>query len=132
MIQQEKLDRYHQKIQAQDAAANKVAAEVIEGLSTAGLQFVTYQFACGPVAIAPADLRAFTKDPSAFMAARYGVTPAHYQAWLQHYQMPLCLTATAEGDACGKPLLRTLEPVHFTPGVSDRCAHHNHLLKAIS
>lgn len=129
MIQQEKLDRAIHKLQQQDTQINHTATALLDEMAAAGLHFVTYQFACGPVTIAPADLNAYTKDPAQFIAARYGVSAAHYQAWLQHYQMPLCLSAQAEGNPCGTPLVRTLEPSHFTPGISDRCTHHSHAVK---
>ena len=65
----------------------------------------------------------YLQDPLEYIAAHCGVSKAHYEAWLEHWRMPVCAAAAAE-QRCGKTLEPVSQPASFIAGVSDRCETH--------
>lgn len=100
---------------------------LLEKLSRAGVNFVTYQPGAGHITIPLAQIAVFLDSPAAFTAAYCGVSEQHYRAWLKHYQAPVCHAIAATGGLCGISLARVIDPVQFLPGESDVCAQHNRM-----
>lgn len=100
---------------------------LLEKLSRAGVNFVTYQPGAGHITIPLAEIAPFLDSPAAFTAAYCGVSEQHYMAWLKHYQSPVCHATVAAGGVCGVSLPRVIDPVQFLPGDSDVCAQHSRM-----
>lgn len=97
---------------------------LLENLSRKGVNFVTYQPGAGHITIPYADMPKFVENPSAFTAAYCGVSEKHYQAWLKHYQTPVCTALSDAGEQCCEDVSRVVNPEQFIPGESDRCEKH--------
>lgn len=107
----------------QDLMANS-GDHMLEKLSRKGVNFVTYQPGAGHITIPYADMPKFVDNPNAFTAAYCGVSEKHYQAWLKHYQTPVCSALDDTGQMCCEDLPRVVNPEQFVPGESDLCAKH--------
>jgi hypothetical protein len=95
--------------------------QLLKKLSDKGVTFVTYQPGAGHITIPLGDMSRYTDDPMQYTAEQCGVSLQHYQAWLSHYQAPVCQALTGAGDACQCDIPRVAIPGDFHPGESDRC-----------
>lgn len=96
-------------------------------LSKAGVSFVAFQPGAGNLTIALDDMGCYLDNPQAFAAAKCGVGLELYNAWLKHYQMPVCTALDHRGQPCGKNLERVSSPAEFHAGENDRCEKHQSL-----
>ncbi len=103
---------------------------LLEKLSRKGVNFVTYQPGAGHITIPLSQISLFLDSPVVFTADYCGVSEKHYSAWLQHYQAPVCMAETANGELCGANLDRVASPTEFVDGESNFCLSHNQLKNA--
>lgn len=97
---------------------------LLEKLSRKGVNFVTYQPGAGHITIPFADMPKFLENPNGFTAAYCGVSEKHYQAWLKHYQTPVCCALNESGEMCCADVPRIVNPEKFIPGDNDHCDKH--------
>ena len=76
----------------------------------------------GHMSINATDFVRFLKDPSNYIANRFGVSKHLYQQWLTHSQKPQC-----SHPDCHKLTAQVSQPNRFTPGDSDRCGLHREI-----
>lgn len=98
--------------------------QLLERLEKAGVSFVAYHPGAGHLTIPLADMSPYLADPQAYAADKCGVERSHYQAWLTHYEQPLCRELQADGEFCGRPVEQIDSPSDFHPGEHDRCQEH--------
>jgi len=103
---------------------NNSGEQVLGRLDKAGVNFVVYHPGAGQFTIPVADLSKYLESPTTYVAKNSGVGERLYSNWYEHYQNPNCKGLDANGQACGKPLVRIGSPVEFHEGESDRCEHH--------
>ena len=103
--------------------------QILQKLSSKGVNFVTYQPGAGHITIPVTQVALFMESPVAFTADYCGVSEDHYNAWLAHYQAPICMAEGVQGDICGENLHRVTTPSEFVAGESNFCAQHNQLQK---
>lgn len=108
---------------------NNSGDHLLEKLSRKGVNFVTYQPGAGHITIPYTEIPNFVGNPSAFTAAYCGVSEKHYQAWLKHYQTPVCCVVDSDGDMCSENLKRVINPEEFVVGESDVCEAHRPSVK---
>lgn len=120
-VLRDELDQLRQE--NQDLIGNS-GDELLQKLSAAGLDFVAYHPGVGHLTISVDEMSAYLESPQDFAAARAGVTPAHYQQWLEHSSKPCCNALRSDGQPCGVRIEKTLEPGLFHVGESDRCGEH--------
>ncbi len=120
----ERLQQTAQQLSEAQSQTTGAAGALIDELIAAGVNFVTYQFGAAPLVLAPEELEPFLREPGAFVAHRFGVTENQYGAWLEHYQMPLCVASDAAGEVCSRAIERVCAPLDFVSGVSDCCPIH--------
>ncbi len=114
------------RVQHQDLLAN-AGDKVLETLSSKGVNFVTYQPGAGHITIPVTQIGLFLESPVAFTADYCGVSEAHYNAWLTHFQAPVCMANGIHGDICGENVHRVTTPSEFVDGESNYCSQHNQL-----
>lgn len=100
---------------------------VLETLSRKGVNFVTYQPGAGHITIPLSQISLFMDGPAAFTAGYCGVSEKHYNAWLKHYQAPICMASGMDGELCGANVERVTNPAEFIDGESNYCTQHNQL-----
>jgi hypothetical protein len=98
--------------------------QLLERLTKAGINLVTFLPGLGETAIPLDDIGVYLEDPQAYAAEKTGVSEAIYLAWLEHHQSPCCNAVDPKGHSCGRniPVIET--PFEFHPGESDRCSLH--------
>lgn len=97
--------------------------QLLEKLEKAGLNFVAYHPGAGHLTIPLADMSRYLDDPTAYAAAKCGVSLLQYKEWLDHYRKPVCRAIKA-GEICGEAIERVPTPSQFHTGEHDRCDHH--------
>lgn len=100
--------------------ANSGAEKLLEKLQGLGLNFIAFHPGAGHISINATEISDYMQNPIAFAARKCLVTEEHYRAWLAHYENPVCNVNVAEGQVCGKRVIRVDVPNQFKPGVSDR------------
>jgi hypothetical protein len=100
---------------------NNSGDQLLEKLQQKGVNFVSYQPGAGHLTIPLSHLSQFTENPQAYVAEQCGVSLLHYQAWLNHYQAPVCQALTASGQACNANVVRVPSPADFHPGETNFC-----------
>ncbi|MDQ2078015.1 hypothetical protein [Marinimicrobium sp. ABcell2] len=103
---------------------NQGGGHLLNKLSQAGINFVTFQPGAGHMTITLDDMGRYLNDPMAYAAEKCGVDADHYRQWLMHYQSPACCAVDSNGQGCGRPIARIDNPSDFHPGESDRCPVH--------
>ncbi|PCK08475.1 MAG: sodium:proton antiporter [Alteromonadaceae bacterium] len=89
-----------------------------------GLSFMSYQPGAGPITLSIAELPDYMENPTAFVARFCNVDEAHYSAWLDHYNVPICSAEDEQGQVCGENVDRVEKPASFVQGQCDRCLGH--------
>ncbi|HEY6529454.1 MAG TPA: hypothetical protein VIZ65_12220 [Cellvibrionaceae bacterium] len=105
------------------AAAEESIVDYLQMLNDNGVRFVHYRPGLAPMQIPVGELAEFLSSATAYAAQKLGVTEALYNAWLNHFLMPVCTANTGSGP-CNLSIYRVEEPRHFIMGVSDCCADH--------
>lgn len=98
--------------------------QLLEKLADAGLNFVAYHPGAGHLTIPLADMGLYLDDPTAYAAAKCGVSVPQYTDWLEHYKSPVCRALKAGGVQCGDAIERVATPSQFHTGENDRCDRH--------
>lgn len=98
--------------------------QLLERLTKAGINLVTYLPGVGETAIPLDDLATYLDDPHAYAAEKAEVSEAVYFAWLEHHLLPQCNAVDSKGHQCGRSIPVVGSPLEFHPGESDRCAEH--------
>lgn len=97
---------------------------LLSKLSEKGVNFVTYQPGAGHITIPLDEIANFIDNPTEFTAAYCGVSERHYQAWLRHYQAPVCAALVDDEHTCSANIERVTTPSQFVPGESEFCQEH--------
>lgn len=122
-LQDELNDARHDHVKM----ANVGAEKLLEKLQALGLSFIAFHPGAGHIQVSAAEISQYMQNPLAFAARKCLVTEEHYQAWLKHYENPVCQVDTGGGRVCGKRVIRVEAPSQFKPGLSDRninrCQH---------
>lgn len=124
---EEKISALEQEVREarreQIKMANSGAQKLLEKLQALGLNFIAFHPGAGHVSISAQEISDYMQNPLAFAARKCLVTEEHYRAWLRHYENPVCQVGDANGQICGKRVIRVDVPNQFKPGVSDRNAN---------
>lgn len=99
---------------------------LLEKMMAKGVSFVTYQPGAGHITIPASEMSRFMESPLAYAAHVCGVNEDHYNAWLEHYQAPVCNAMDSEGG-CGENIDRIANPADFHIGIGDRCDKHREI-----
>ncbi|VUD48815.1 hypothetical protein TDB9533_01309 [Thalassocella blandensis] len=97
---------------------------ILSKLMEKGVSFVTYQPGAGHITLPVSDISSYLENPTAYVASFCGVTEAHYNAWLEHYHVPICRATHSSGEMCGENIHRVESPVDFVFGETDCCHKH--------
>jgi DNA repair exonuclease SbcCD ATPase subunit len=100
-------------------------AGILSRLKQLDVVFVAYHPGAGHVTIPFSDIKRYSDNPRAFVAAKCFVTEEQYTEWLNHYENPVCRHYSEKGELCGQTLKAVAVPSEFEPGVSDRCKLHD-------
>lgn len=124
---EEKISALEQEVREarreQIKMANSGAQKLLEKLQALGLNFIAFHPGAGHVSISAQEISDYMQNPLAFAARKCLVTEEHYRAWLRHYENPVCQVGDANGQICGKRVIRVDVPNQFKPGMSDRNAN---------
>ena len=104
--------------------------QLLNKLHHNGVNFVTYQPGAGHITIPLSEMSSFLHNPMQFTAKHCGVSLQHYQAWLSHYQAPVCQALTSKGEPCHADVARVAVPVDFHLGETDYCEQCRHSHRA--
>lgn len=117
--------RRENEILRQELDALRLAGDssLLKQLMDAGVSFVVCHPGVDDLLLPLSEAQRYLQDPLEYIAAHCGVSKAHYEAWLEHWRMPVCAAAAAE-QRCGKTLEPVSQPASFIAGVSDRCETH--------
>jgi hypothetical protein len=85
---------------------------------------VAYQPGVGHMMLPFSDIEIYFSNPTAYAAERCGLNEPAYREWLEHYENPVCGHEDSEGNRCGEPILRVIQPADFRPGLDDLCEKH--------
>ena len=107
-----------------DALQENAGPKLLESLSQKGVNFVTYQPGAGHITIPVTEIESFLENPMMFTASFLGVSESHYQAWLAHFQAPVCKALDDKQEMCCKGVDRIALPSDFVVGKSDFCDKH--------
>jgi hypothetical protein len=107
--------------------SSPAAAEtgILSRLKQLDVVFVAYHPGAGHVTIPFSDIKRYSDNPRAFVAAKCFVTEEQYAQWLNHYENPVCRHTSEKGELCGQSIKSVAVPSEFEPGVSDRCKLHD-------
>ena len=97
---------------------------LLSSLVEKGISFVTYQPGAGHITLPIGDIAEYMENPTAYVAKFCGVKEDHYQAWLEHYHVPICRAQNSDGSMCGENINRIESPVDFIVGETDCCFKH--------
>lgn len=106
------------------ALVNNSGDHILTRMLEKGVSFVTYQPGAGHITLALSDISNYLENPTAYVAKFCGVSEHHYNAWLEHYHVPICRATDAAGDLCGENINRIESPVDFILGETDCCHKH--------
>lgn len=130
--QEQQLKEEIDRLQKENAEfVGKSGDQLLSKMAKKGLSYVTYQTGAGHINVPPGEVSQFLEDPVAYTAAYCEVTKEQYEAWLLHYQTPVCHFSDESG-LCGENIERIGIPSDFFVGESDRCRAHNSLAIADS
>ena len=109
---------------------NSGADKFLERLEELGISFIAFHAGAGHISIPLRDMSAYIENPMAYAANRCLVSEELYQAWLTHYDNPVCRFVVSEknNEICGCRVRKTDVPSDFQAGVSDRCDKHRSLV----
>lgn len=96
--------------------------QLLQKLHQKGVNFVTYQPGAGHITLPLTEISRFVDNPQQFAADHCGVSLQHYQAWLSHYQAPVCQGYASSGRPCNADVPRAAVPADFHPGETNLCA----------
>lgn len=102
--------------------------QLLERLTKAGINLVTFLPGLGETAIPLDDIGVYLEDSQAYAADKAGVSEAIYLAWFEHHQSPCCNAVDPKGHACGRSIPMVETPFEFHPGESDRCSQHQSMV----
>lgn len=97
-----------------------------------GITFVAYQPGVDHLTIPLSDMSRYLDSPIDYVAEKCAVDKALYQAWLSHYELPVCNHHRDSGGVCAKPIPKVDKPSRFIMGESDRCSKHNRAASTFS
>lgn len=103
---------------------NNSGDQILSKMMEKGVSFVTYQPGAGHITLPINDIPKYLEHPTAYVANYCGVSEAHYNAWLEHYHVPICRASHGNGDLCGENIHRVESPVDFVFGETDCCHKH--------
>ncbi len=101
--------------------------QLLERMMARGISFVTYQPGAGHITVPVSEVSRFLENPAAYAAEYCGVKITQYQAWLDHYQTPVCKTRDESETICGENLDRVDSPTEFLIGKDDCCEKHRQI-----
>ncbi len=97
--------------------------KVLDKLKALEVVYTAYHSGAGHITMTTDEVRRYLENPTAFVAEKCFVTEAHYRAWLEHFEQPVCRFKGAQGP-CLHPVEKISTPSEFEPGVDDRCDKH--------
>lgn len=89
-----------------------------------GISLVSYQPGAGHLTLPMSDLARYMENPVAYTAEHCGVSEERYNAWLIHFNMPVCDTRLEGSNICGENVERIDHPSDFHMDESNRCEKH--------
>lgn len=89
-----------------------------------GISFMTFQPGAGHITLPLSAVPRYMENPVAYVADYCGVSEKHYNAWLEHYHVPVCRSQDHDGNMCGNNINRIEAPADFILGESDCCFSH--------
>lgn len=98
--------------------------QLLERLTKAGVNLVTFLPGLGETAIPLDDIGVYLEDPQSYAADKAGVSEPIYLAWFEHHKSPCCNAVDPKGHTCGRSIPMIETPFEFHPGESDRCSQH--------
>lgn len=109
---------------ANSGLMNNSGDHLLGSMLEKGISFVTYQPGAGHITLPISEISRFMENPTAYVAEHCGVSEAHYNAWLQHYHVPVCQSNDETSGLCGENINRIESPADFIIGESDCCHQH--------
>ncbi len=109
-----------------DTSGEKLLTRMLES----GISFMTYQPGTGHISLPLSEIPNYMENAVAYVAKQCGVSESHYNAWLEHYHVPVCRDVDSEGNLCGEDIDRIESPTEFVVGESDCCFKHSKKTKA--
>jgi len=100
-------------------------AGILSRLKQLDVVFVAYHPGAGHVTIPFSDIKKYSQNSRAYVAAKCFVTEDQYSQWLMHYETSVCRHYSDKGEICGRPVSTVAVPSEFEAGVSDRCPLHS-------
>ncbi|WP_086932473.1 hypothetical protein [Agarilytica rhodophyticola] len=123
--QENKLNEDLDDLRAQNKALMSNSGDVLlSRMLENGISFVTFQPGAGHITLPVGEISRYMENPVAYVAERCDVSEAHYNAWLEHYHVPICQTTNDSGEFCGENISRVESPADFVVGESDCCHKH--------
>jgi len=102
-------------------AIENTGNQLLQQLIQSGISLVTFQPGAGHLTLPVSDITTFLESPTAYAAERCGVNAERYEAWLEHYHMPICQAVDEQGHICGEPIDRVEQPIDYREGESELC-----------
>lgn len=106
--------------------------ELLAKLSENGISFVTFQPGAGHITLPYTEISRYLTNPMAYAAGFCGVSETQYQAWLEHYQMPICTHTDEEGNMCGANIERIENPADFILNETNLCLEHQNAKQTLN
>ena len=119
--------------QATSVAALGAPEGVVASMNQPTKKKIQFRFALhvefpdgGSLEVPPEQWELFQKDPDAFIAQTFDLSPATLKAWLQHYQdQGECCGKTRAGGKCQRRATQAYPSItRFVDGESNRCHAH--------
>ncbi|WP_096086465.1 sodium:proton antiporter [Agaribacterium haliotis] len=96
--------------------------QILNRILESGLSLVSFQPGLTNMSVPINELADYLDDPEAYAAGQCGVSPELYEAWLEHYRLPVCRNTLDDATLCGENIDRIENPMDFTVGESDCCS----------
>lgn len=128
LYRNEQEAKLHEEISAlreqNQSLINNSGDHILSKMMEKGVSFVTYQPGAGHITLPINDIPKYLESPTSYVAKYCGVSEAHYNAWLEHYHVPICRATHTNGEICGENIHRVESPVDFVFGETDCCHKH--------
>jgi hypothetical protein len=98
---------------------------LMQHLRDQSLFLVAYHAGAGHITLPFGEITEYYRNPTAYAAAKCGVSEESYVLWLEHHTEPVCRHELADGSSCSEPMIRVNQPADYRPGRDDRCESHN-------
>lgn len=122
-VLQEELANLHKE---HEVILHHGADQLLSRMQDAGISFVAYQVGAGQITLPLERVGEYIQNPQKYAALECGLDLDAYQLWLDHYHSPYCNALAADGEECGRGVVRVQDPRDFHDGENNRCSAHQH------